>query len=73
MPRDSLIEMQGVLVDAMGGGFYSARIDQTNAVIRVKLSGRMKRRHIRVLPGDKVKIAVSPYDMSHGMIVFRSK
>ncbi|MGZ5971221.1 MAG: translation initiation factor IF-1, partial [Polyangiales bacterium] len=38
-----------------------------------QLSGRMRRFHIRVLPGDRVRVAVSPYDPTHGLIVFRGK
>ncbi len=38
-----------------------------------QLNGRMKRHHIRVIPGDRVRVAVSPYDPTHGLIVYRSK
>ena len=59
--------------DALGGGQYNIRVDQGGAIVRAQLSGRMRRHHIRVLPGDRVRVAVSPYDLSHGLIVYRGK
>jgi translation initiation factor IF-1 len=72
MPKDSHVEMDGVVVEAMGGGQYSVRVDG-DTLVRGQLNGRMKKFHIRVLPGDRVKVAVSPYDLSHGLITYRSK
>lgn len=73
MPRDDHLELDGVVEEAAGGGKYRVKIDQTGAVVLAQLNGRMKRFHIRVIPGDRVKVAVSPYDVSHGLITFRSK
>lgn len=73
MPRDDHVEIEGTVIDALGGGQYMIRNKEGNAEVRATLSGRMKRNHIRVLPGDRVKVAVSPYDMSHGLITFRAK
>lgn len=73
MPRDDHVEVEGTIIDALGGGQYKVRATEGGAEIRAQLSGRMKRNHIRVIPGDLVKVAVSPYDMTHGMITFRSK
>lgn len=69
MPKDDLIGVEGVVLDALGGGQYSIKTE--GAVIRARLGGKLKKHHIRVLPGDKVEVAVSPYDMSHGMITYR--
>lgn len=69
MPKDDLIDIEGVVLDALGGGQYSIQTD--GSVIRARLGGKLKKHHIRVLPGDKVQVAVSPYDMSHGMITYR--
>jgi translation initiation factor IF-1 len=71
--RGDLLELEGTIVDALGGGQYSIKIDQGGGVVRAQLSGRMRRYHIRVLPGDRVRVAVSPYDPSHGLIVYRGK
>lgn len=71
MSRGDLLEMPGVVVDALGGGQYRVELDDANTVVRGCLSGRMRRFRIRVLPGDRVKVALSPYDLTHGFIVFR--
>ncbi len=73
MSKGDLLEMEGVIQDALGGGQYNIKVDQGGAIVRAQLSGRMRRHHIRVLPGDRVRVAVSPYDLSHGLIVYRGK
>lgn len=73
MSRGDLLELEGTIVDALGGGQYAIVVDQGGATVRAQLSGRMRRFHIRVLPGDRVRVAVSPYDPSHGLIVYRGK
>lgn len=72
MPRDDLIETEGQIEDALGGGQYSIRTS-SGQIVRAKVSGKLKKNHIRVLPGDLVKVSVSPYDMTHGIITFREK
>jgi translation initiation factor IF-1 len=71
--RGDLLELEGTIVDALGGGQYAIRVDQGGGTVRAQLSGRMRRFHIRVLPGDRVRVAVSPYDPTHGLIVYRGK
>lgn len=73
MSKGDLIEMEGVLDQALGGGQYSVNLTEENRVVRGRLSGKMKKNHIRVLPGDRVRVAVSPYDLSHGLIVRRHR
>jgi translation initiation factor IF-1 len=73
MSKGDLLEMEGVIQDALGGGQYTIKVDQGGAIVRAQLSGRMRRHHIRVLPGDRVRVAVSPYDLTHGLIVYRGK
>lgn len=72
MPKGDLVEAEGTILDALGGGQYQVQVDgQGMTVVRAQLSGRLRRHHIRVLPGDRVRVSVSPYDMSHGLITFR--
>ncbi len=73
MSKGDLLEMEGVIQDALGGGQYTIKVDQGGAIVRAQLSGRMRRHHIRVLPGDRVRVAVSPYDLTHGLIVYRGR
>ena len=73
MPRDSLIDIEGTITDALGGGQYSIKSNDGDKIIRGQLGGRMKKHHIRVVPGDNVTISVSPYDLSHGIITHRRR
>jgi translation initiation factor IF-1 len=73
MPKGDLVELDGTIVNALGGGQYEIQINEQENVVRGQLSGRLKRNYIRVVPGDRVRVAVSPYDMSHGLITFRLK
>ena len=73
MTKDDLIEMRGTVDQALGGGMYRVVLDESTASVRGRLSGRMRRNHIRVLPGDRVRVAVSPYDLTHGFIVYRER
>jgi translation initiation factor IF-1 len=77
LPRSDLIEVDGVVTDAMGGGFYKIQTigenGQEGAEVRARLSGKLKQNHIRVLPGDDVTVGLSPYDLTHGMITYRGR
>ncbi len=73
MSKGDLLEMPGEVTDALGGGQYRVKLDNADTSIRGRLSGRMRRHRIRVLPGDRVRVAVSPYDLTHGFIVFRER
>jgi translation initiation factor IF-1 len=72
-----MIEMEGVILDALGGGQYNVAVDngpeKPATKVRAQLSGRLRRHHIRVLPGDTVTVGVSPYDLTHGFITYRGR
>jgi translation initiation factor IF-1 len=70
--RDDNIQIEGVVEEIRAGGQFAIKTD-IGPVIVAKLSGRMRRFHIRVVPGDRVTVAVSPYDPSKGLIVYRAK
>ena len=61
MARDDLIQIKGTIVEALAGGNYRVKGDNGMEFL-AKIGGRMRRYHIRVIPGDRVTIAVSPYD-----------
>jgi translation initiation factor IF-1 len=70
MAKDDLSSCDGKIVDMVGGGIY--RIELDNGVqITAKLCGKMKRFRIRVVVGDKVSVGLSPYDVSHGLVLHR--
>jgi translation initiation factor IF-1 len=72
MSKDDLAQLEGQVVDAAAGGIYKVKLE--NAVeISAKLCGKMRRFNIRVVVGDKVTVGVSPYDPTHGLIMYRHK
>lgn len=74
MPKSDHIEFRGKIIDTLGGGQYSIELDtESKLIIRARLNGKMKQNRIRVIIGDKVTVAVSPYDSTHGMITFRDR
>lgn len=70
--RDDHIQVEGVINQVYAGGQFEVELDAGNTV-RAQLCGRMRKFRIRVLLGDRVTVALSPYDLTHGMIVFRAK
>ena len=71
MARADLIEFDGKVTEVLAGGNFKIRLDNGHDVL-ARLSGRMRRFHIRVVIGDRVTVAVSPYDPTRGFIVFRA-
>jgi translation initiation factor IF-1 len=70
LARDDLIQGTGTVEKILGGGRYRIVLD-SGQVVTAQLSGRMRRFRIRVIPGDRVQVGVSPYDPTHGFITFR--
>jgi translation initiation factor IF-1 len=70
--RDDNVKVEGTVVKVHSGGMYQVETDDGRS-IRTKLSGRMSRFRIKVLLGDRVTVALSPYDLTHGLIVYRGK
>lgn len=70
LAKDDLIQAEGTVNKILGGGRYEIRID-SGQTVTAQMSGRMRRFRIRVIPGDRVQIGLSPYDPSHGFITFR--
>lgn len=72
MPRDDLVQVEGVVKDVLAGGQFIVELE-SGQKISAKLSGRMRKFHIRVILGDQVTVGVSPYDTTHGLITHRQK
>jgi translation initiation factor IF-1 len=72
MSRDDLAKIEGVVVDVLAGGNFSVQLSN-GQTIAAKLSGRLRKFHIKVIQGDRVTIGVSPYDVTHGLILSREK
>src|ERR1700757_414620 len=69
--KEAGIEVQGKVEEARGG-LYRGKVDQGPTVLAYA-SGKMKRFHIRIITGDRVKVELSPYDLSRGRITYRAK
>ncbi|MDR2387608.1 MAG: translation initiation factor IF-1 [Deltaproteobacteria bacterium] len=72
MTHDDLIKLEGRVTKTLGDGHMEVETSE-GVKIRAMLSGRLKRFKIRVLMGDRVEVAVSPYDPTHGLITYRLK
>jgi len=70
--RDDLLKIDGVVTEAISGGNFSVRVAD-DRIIAAKLSGKLRRFHIRVLVGDRVTLGLSPYDLTHGLILSRER
>lgn len=70
--REDHVKLDGTATQVYAGGQFEVETD-AGPSIRAKLCGRMRRYRIRVILGDRVTVALSPYDLNHGMIVYRMK
>ncbi len=70
LARDDLIQATGSVEKILGGGRYQITLE-SGQTVTAQLSGRMRRFRIRVIPGDRVTVGLSPYDPTHGFITFR--
>jgi translation initiation factor IF-1 len=70
--RDDHVKLDGLISNVFAGGQFEVTTD-AGAVVRAQLCGRMRKFRIRVILGDRVTVALSPYDLTHGMIVYRAK
>jgi translation initiation factor IF-1 len=70
--KEEAIALSGVVVEEVRGAFR-VKLDSADHIVLCRLAGKMRKFRIRVVPGDKVTVEVSPYDMDHGRIVFRER
>ncbi len=72
MAKEDLIEVEGVVKEALPNAMFHVELDNGH-VILAHISGKIRKHFIRILPGDKVKVELSPYDLSRGRITYRNK
>ena len=70
MPKEELIETEGKIIEALPNAMFKVGLENGHVVL-AHVSGKMRMNFIRILPGDKVKLELSPYDLSRGRITFR--
>ncbi len=72
MPKQSAIEQEGVIVETLPNAMFKVELENGHVII-AHISGKMRMNYIKILPGDRVKVEMSPYDLSKGRISFGYK
>ncbi len=72
MPKQSAIEQEGVIVETLPNAMFKVELENGHVII-AHISGKMRMNYIKILPGDRVKVEMSPYDLSKGRIIWRDK
>ncbi|MBI4405799.1 MAG: translation initiation factor IF-1 [Deltaproteobacteria bacterium] len=72
MSKEDLLKFDGVVTESFSGNRFRVKLPNGRELM-AKLSGKLRRFHIRILVGDRVTIGLSPYDLSHGLILAREK
>jgi translation initiation factor IF-1 len=72
MSKDDVVELQGTVVEALPNAMFQVELDNGHKVL-AHISGKLRMNFIRILPGDKVTIELSPYDLTRGRITWRAK
>ena len=72
MGKQDVIEIEGVVVDTLPNAMFKVELENKHVVL-AHISGKLRMNFIRILPGDKVTLELSPYDLSKGRIIWRDK
>ena len=72
MSKQAAIELDGVVTESLSNSMFRVELESGHQII-AHISGKMRMHYIKILPGDKVKVEMSPYDLTKGRIVFRYK
>jgi translation initiation factor IF-1 len=70
--KEELLSMQGTVVEAVKG-LFRVQIDNSSHLVLCHLGGKLRKNYIKVIPGDKVDVEVTPYDLNRGRIIFRHR
>jgi translation initiation factor IF-1 len=72
MAKDDVIEFEGEVIDSLPNTTFKVKLENDHVIIAY-ISGKMRKNYIRILTGDKVKVEMTPYDLTKGRITFRSR
>lgn len=72
MSKADVIEIEGTVVDKLPNAFFKVELENGHQVLAT-ISGKLRMNYIKILPGDKVTLELSPYDLSKGRIIWRDK
>jgi translation initiation factor IF-1 len=72
MPKEDVVQMQGEIVETLPNATFRIKLENGHLVLG-HISGKMRMHYIRILPGDKVTVELTPYDLTRARIVFRAR
>ena len=72
MPKEEAIKVEGVVLETLPNAMFKVELENKHQVL-AHISGKMRMHFIKILPGDRVTVELSPYDLSRGRITYRSK
>ena len=72
MAKQDVIELEGTVLEALPNAMFKVELENGHEIL-AHISGKMRMHYIKILPGDKVRVEMSPYDLSKGRIAFRYK
>lgn len=72
MPKEEAIELEGEVIEALPNTMFRVKLESEHEIL-AHISGKMRMNYIRILPGDRVKVELSPYDLTRGRITYRFK
>ena len=72
VPKEELIELEGTVIETLPNTTFKVRLDNGHELL-AHISGKLRMHYIKILPGDKVKLEISPYDLNRGRIIWRGK
>ena len=72
MPKEDAIDVMGTVLETLPNAMFRVQLENGHKVL-AHISGKMRMHYIKILPGDKVKIELSPYDLARGRIIFRER
>lgn len=72
MAKQDLIKQDGIIEEALSNAMFRVRLQNDHSILAT-ISGKMRMNYIRILPGDRVAVELSPYDLTRGRIIYRYK
>ena len=72
MAKEDVLELEGTVIEALPNAMFQVEFDNGHRIL-AHISGKLRMNFIRILPGDKVTVEMSPYDLTRGRIVWRAK
>jgi len=71
--KTNIIEASGIVVEILPGEVFKIKLDENDVIIYGHISGKLRINHIRILPGDHVRVELSVYDLTQGRIIYRDR